>query len=359
MHGHRAAEPASSGRQASPCLASIHVYPLKAGRAVDLDESLVEPWGLAGDRRWLVVDDAGRFVSQREEPALARVTARYLAAPAAKNLTRSSPVPADLIAVSADGLSPLTVPVPSRHAGAEMLWVAVWGSKVCAAAAGEEADSWFARFLGRDVRLVHLDDPTRREVDERYGAPGDRVSFADGYPLLLTCVSSLDALGRWLIDDGHPPVPMNRFRPNVVVTGTAAWAEDQWRRIRIGTVTFRVVKPCGRCQVTTIDQTSARRGREPLALLGRRRRFGKQLIFGQNMIPDAPGTILVGDPVQILERSAAGHPPDLPGRAIATARGSGTAAARRAGRADGAAEHRQGLAGTPGSESYPWTRGTY
>lgn len=292
---------------ASPCLASIHIYPLKACRAADLDESRVEPWGLAGDRRWLVVDGAGRFVSQRDEPALARVAARYVAASGPDHTPGSCPVSTGLIAVSAAGHPPLTVPAPSQKAGAEMLWVAVWSSKVLAAAAGQQADTWFSRLLGRDVRLVHLDDPTRREVDQDYGARGDRVSFADGFPLLLATIGSLDALGRWLIDDGHPPVPMSRFRPNVVVAAAAPWAEDGWRRIRIGTVTFRVVKPCGRCQVTTIDQTTAQRGRQPLAMLGRRRRFGKHLVFGQNMIPDAPGAIRVGDRVQILEQAAADH----------------------------------------------------
>jgi uncharacterized protein len=291
---------------ASPYLASIHIYPLKAGRAVDLHESQVEPWGLAGDRRWLVVDDVGRFVSQREEPALARVTVRYVAAPGPDRAARPARVAADLVAVSAAGHPPLTIAAPSEPDGAEMLWVAVWSSKIRAAAAGAEADDWFSDFLGRAVRLVHLDDPTRREVDHNYGAPGDRVSFADGYPLLLTTVGSLDALGRWLIEDGHPPVPMNRFRPNVVIAGATPWAEDGWRRIRIGAVRFRVVKPCGRCQVTTIDQATAVRGRQPLQMLGRRRRFGQQLVFGQNMIPDAPGAIRVGDPVQILEQRSNG-----------------------------------------------------
>ena len=291
---------------AFPYLASIHIYPLKAGRAVDLHESRVEAWGLAGDRRWLVVDDAGRFVSQREEPALARVTVRYLSAPGPDRTARPAGVSTDPIAVSAPGHPPLTVPAPSEDGGAEMLWVAVWSSKVRAAAAGKEADDWFCDLLGRAVRLVHLDDPTRREVDHTYGAPGDRVSFADGYPLLLTTVGSLDALGRWLVEDGHPPVPMNRFRPNVVVAGATPWAEDGWRRIRIGAVAFRVVKPCGRCQVTTIDQATAERGRQPLQVLGRRRRFGKQLVFGQNMIPDAPGAIRVGDRVQVLEQDSNG-----------------------------------------------------
>jgi uncharacterized protein len=287
-----------------PRLASIHIYPLKAGRAVDLSEAAVEPWGLAGDRRWLVVDDAGRFVSQREEPALAGVIAAYPAA-GTDQVPAGRPQPTDAITLSAAGHPPLKVRMPCADDGTEMVPVAVWESRVRAAAAGREADDWLGRLLDRDVRLVYLDDPARREVDQDYGNPGDRVSFADGYPLLLTSAGSLEALGDWLAEDGHPPVPMNRFRPNVVVAGACAWAEDGWRRIRIGAVTFRVAKPCGRCVVTTIDQATGQRGRQPLELLGRRRRFGRQLVFGQNMIPDAPGSIRVGDPVQVLER----HPP--------------------------------------------------
>jgi uncharacterized protein YcbX len=287
-----------------PRLASIHIYPLKAGRAVDLSESAVEPWGLAGDRRWLVVDGAGRFVSQREEPALAGVIAAYPAT-GVDQVAAGRPLPTDAITLSAAGHPPLQVQMPWADDDTEMVPVAVWESRVRAAAAGREADDWLGRLLDRDVRLVYLDDPARREVDQDYGNPGDRVSFADGYPLLLTSAGSLEALGGWLAEDGHPPIPMNRFRPNVVVAGACAWAEDGWRRIRIGAVTFRVAKPCGRCVVTTIDQATGQRGRQPLELLGRRRRFGRQLVFGQNMIPDAPGSIRVGDPVQVLER----HPP--------------------------------------------------
>jgi hypothetical protein len=268
-------------------VASIHIYPVKAVRAVDLAEVPVERCGLAGDRRWLVVEPDGRFITQRTEPTLALVGARYL--------TGGS------LHLSADGQSPLTVPAPAEGHGAEMVWVNVWRSKVRAAAAGDQADGWFSRFLGRPVRLVHLDDPARRQVDPEFAGPGDRVSFADGYPLLLTALGSLDALGRWLIEDGQPAVPMTRFRPSVVVAGTAPWAEDGWRRIQIGPATFRVAKPCGRCVVTTIDQQTGQRGRQPLAMLGRRRRFGQQLVFGQNLIPDVTGTIRIGDPVRILD----------------------------------------------------------
>jgi uncharacterized protein YcbX len=264
-------------------LASIHIYPMKAARAVNLDESRVEPWGLAGDRRWLLVDEDGRFISQREESSLARVV-----------VTRGP----DGIRVSADGRTSLVIAEPT--ATAALLKVRVWSSTLLAAAAGPAADAWFSAYLGRPARLVHLDDPTRRPVDPEYGRAGDVVSFADGYPLLLTSAGSLGELGGWLAAAGERPVPMTRFRPSVVVTGAPPWAEDHWRRVRIGAVPFRVAKPCGRCLVTTTDQVTGERGRQPLKMLGRRRRFGQQLVFGQNLIPDTRGVIRVGDPVEIL-----------------------------------------------------------
>ena len=269
-------------------LASIHIYPMKGCRGIDLSESAVEPWGLAGDRRWLLVDADFRFVSQREHASLARLVVRD--------------GPGAGISVSSDGYPSLSVAAPDLD---EMLKVTVWSSTVAAAAAGPEADAWFSAYLGEPVRLVYLDDPTRRAVDPEFGAAGDVVSFADGYPLLLTNTGSLDQLGDWLVEAGERPVPMNRFRPNVVVRGFEPWAEDAWRVIRIGTVSFRVAKPCGRCVVTTTDQITGERGSQPLRILGAKRRFGKSLVFGQNLIPDSPGLIRTGDPVEITERT---HP---------------------------------------------------
>ncbi len=278
-------------------LASIHIYPMKAGRAVDLGEARVEPWGLAGDRRWMLVDEDGRFISQREEPSLALVVVS--ASPDSPSPDSPSP-DSSALTVAAPGRPGLRVAVPGPDAA--QLKVTVWSSVLVAAAAGPAADAWFSAYLGRPVNLVYLDDPaTRRPVSPEFGQAGDTVSFADGYPLLLTTTGSLDDLGRWLAADGHQPVPMTRFRPNVVVAGTPPWAEDRWLRIRIGEVPFRVVKPCGRCVVTTIDQKTGVRGGQPLKMLGRHRRFGKELVFGQNLIPDRTGVIHVGDPVEVLE----------------------------------------------------------
>ena len=265
-------------------LTSIHVYPLKGCRGLDLSESAVEPWGLAGDRRWLLVDADCRFVSQREHASLARVVVR--------------PRPGGGIDVSSAGQPPLSVAVPGPD---EMLKVSVWSSTMLAAAAGPGADAWFSAYVGEPARLVYLDDPTRRAVDPEFGRDGDVVSFADGYPLLLTSTASLDQLGDWLVAEGGEPVPMNRFRPSAVVNGFGPWAEDGWRRVRIGDVSFRVVKPCGRCVVTTTDQFTGERSSQPLRMLAKRRRFGQKLVFGQNLIPDTPGQIRVGDPVEVTE----------------------------------------------------------
>ncbi|MER8223760.1 MOSC N-terminal beta barrel domain-containing protein [Streptomyces sp. NPDC094143] len=270
-------------------LHAIHVHPVKAVRGLAPREAAVEPWGLAGDRRWLLVDDVGKAVTQRQQPRLALAAAELL--------------PDGGVRVSAPGREPLTVPVP-RPIGT--VPVQIFRDKVDAVPAGDEAaHAWWSGYLGIGVRLAYLDDPaTRRPVDPRYARPGETVSFADGFPLLLTTTASLDALNTLIAQGDHAdegPLPMDRFRPNVVVAGTDAWAEDHWSRLAVGEVTFRVAKPCGRCVVTTTDQGTSQRGREPLHSLGRHRRLEGKLVFGQNLVPLSRGTIRVGDPVTILE----------------------------------------------------------
>ncbi len=275
-------------------LASIHVYPVKGVRGVDLTESLVEPWGIAGDRRWMLVNGDGKFLNQREAPGLTAAVASV--GPAGDLRVRARP---DGPAAAA-GLPPLVVPPDS--AGTHVP-VEVWGSRLAAALAPDEAHSWFGTLLGRDdVRLVYLDDPTRRPVDPMYSEATDRVSFADAYPVLLASTASLDALNDWLLSAGRidEALPMNRFRPTLVVDGAAAWAEDDWERLRIGTVEFRCARACGRCLVTTIDQDTGVRGGEPLKILGERRNQDGSLAFGENLIPDGTGTVRVGDEVEIL-----------------------------------------------------------
>lgn len=267
-------------------LQSIHVHPVKASRSLSLREAVVEPWGLAGDRRWMMVDDGGKVVTQRGRPRIA--------------LAAAEPLPGGGVRLSAPGREPLTVPVP--RAGGTVP-VQIFRDKVEAVPAEDEAvHAWCSEFLEADVRLVHLDDPaTRRPVDPRYALPGETVTFADGFPLLLTTTASLEALNALIARGEHAeegPLPMDRFRPNVVVSGTEAWAEDGWSRVTVGDVDFRVAKPCGRCVVTTTDQGTAERGREPLHSLGQHRRVNGKLVFGQNLVPLGRGTIRVGDPVR-------------------------------------------------------------
>ncbi|MER6304875.1 MOSC N-terminal beta barrel domain-containing protein [Streptomyces sp. NPDC001657] len=271
-----------------PALQSIHLYPVKSIAGSGPGEAVVEPWGLAGDRRWLLVDAERRQITQRQQPTLA--------------LAHAEELPGGGLRLTAPGKEPLTVEVP-EYTGT--LPVEVWRDVVEAVPAGTAAAEWFSAYLGVECRLMYLDLPEkRRPVDPEYSAPGDTVSFADGFPLLLTTTSSLDALNSLIAQGDHAdegPLPMNRFRPNVVVDGTAPWAEDDWRRVRIGEVVFEVVKPCSRCVVTTTDQLTAERGKEPLRTLARHRRFGDRLVFGQNLIPRGVGTIRVGDPFEILD----------------------------------------------------------
>ncbi|MFC8226010.1 MOSC domain-containing protein [Streptomyces sp. NPDC057287] len=271
----------------SPALGAVYIHPVKSLAAHAADKVAVEPWGLDGDRRWMLIDNENRVVTQRQQPRMAQLSAE--------------PLPDGGVSLSAPGGPSLTVgaPDPVTTVAAEL-----HRSKVEVVPASEDAHTWFSARLDAEVRLVHLDAPShRRPVDPEFGRPGETVSLADGFPLLLTTRSSLDALNSLVARGDHPeegPLPMDRFRPNVVVEGTAPWAEDGWRRIAIGEVAFRLVKPCGRCVITTTDQRTAERGKEPLRTLARHRREGKHLLFGQNMIPEATGVIRVGDPVTVL-----------------------------------------------------------
>ena len=268
----------------------IYRYPVKSCQGEPVEAATVEPWGLAGDRRWMLADQAGDLVTAREYPPLVLVTPR---------------TSGDRIEAAAPGMPRLRT---SAEVGRPLVEVRVWDTPVLATPV-PGADAWFSAYLGVPVRLVYLDDPTRRPVDPEYSQPADRVSFADGYPLLLTTEASLAQLNGWiaagpLAHEG--PLPMNRFRPSVVVTGDApAFDEDAWRVVRIGSVVFRSPKGCARCVLTTIDPETAAKGKEPIATQARhRKRDGKEW-FGANLIPDAPlpsDAIKTGDLVEILDR---------------------------------------------------------
>jgi hypothetical protein len=282
---------------------SVFRYPVKSCRGERLPSAVVEPWGLAGDRRWMLVDDAGAHVTAREHPALVLVT---------PSLT------GDGIAVTAPGRDRLDIQIPTQDSS-ERITATVWSTPVLATLADTRAAEWFTAVTGKPVRLVYLDDPTRRAPNPAFSEPGDRVSFADGYPLLLTSEQSLEQLNDWILEGrfaGEGPVPMTRFRPSVVIGGAEPWAEDDWKRLRIGDVPFRVAKRCDRCVLTTIDPSTGVKGKEPLATLAKYRRWDGKTWFGVNLIPDlaagAPGVsgipgvpgvsavIRPGDPVEIV-----------------------------------------------------------
>ncbi len=177
----------------------------------------------------------------------------------------------------------------------------------------EDAHAWVSEVVGEPADLVWLEDPTQRGVDLRYGEEDDRVSFADGYPLLLASEASLAALDDEVLaraQHGREPLPMARFRPNLVVAGAPPWAEDDWRRVRVGEMTFRAVKGCARCVITTVDPDSGQREKEPLATLARVRRFDSGTWFAVNLVPETSGgTLRVGDEVEVLESVAPGGGP--------------------------------------------------
>ncbi len=262
-------------------LSALHLFPLKSGAPLAVDSALVEPRGLRHDRRWMVVDDGARFITGREE---ARLT-----------LLRAVPRDDGGLDLAAPGMPPLRLAPPRGP----RLAVTVWRSTVEAAVADAAANAWLSGFLGRAARFVHMDASAVRAVDAEYGRPGDEVSFADGYPLLLISQAALDQLNARLLH----PVPMLRFRPNLVVAGTAAHAEDTWKRVRIGGIAFDVVKPCTRCVFTTVDFSRGERSPdgEPLRTLMAYRRTPSGVTFGQNLIPRGGGTLRLGDAVDVLD----------------------------------------------------------
>lgn len=261
-------------------LSGLNIYPIKSCRGISLDAWEVDGRGLRLDRRWMLVDEGGLFFSQRELPRMALIGVR---------------IEPDRLVVDAPGMPALDVPLePTTDA---LIPARIWNDEVMVSPAGEEAERWFSAFLGVKCSLVRLPESSVRPVDPDYGTPKDRVHLADGFPFLLISEASLADLNARL----ELPLPMNRFRPNLVVAGCGPFAEDGWEAARIGEVTFRVVKPCARCVITTVDQATAATSREPLRTLASFRKNGDKVLFGQNLIHDEDhGTLRVGDPVQIL-----------------------------------------------------------
>lgn len=265
-------------------LSALYRYPLKSASHERLTHSRVEALGLEGDRRWMLVDEtSGRFLTQRLLPQMGRIEARYDAS--------------GRLHLRAPGQPELAVAVP--QADADLRGVIIWSDSLRVPDAGDEAAAWCSAFLGRACRLVQVPESRARQVDTGYAEPGEKVAFADGFPLLLIGQASLDDLSQrvgWSLE-------MLRFRPNLVIEGAEPYAEDSWKRIRIGEMEFKVAKGCSRCIVTTLDPLTGERSadREPLTTLKSYREQEGQVYFGQNLLPRGTGELQVGMAVEVLE----------------------------------------------------------
>ncbi len=265
-------------------LASMHVYPIKSCAGISVEAWEVDDFGLRYDRRWMVVTAQGQFLTQRELPAFAQVRAAI----APPHLRVTAPGQGELVVA----LEPL---------GGRPIATRVWEDALAVVAPDHTADAWFSDYLGHEVMLAYMPERVVRPVDAHYAPDGGRASFADGFPFLLVGEASLTALNARLAT----PVPMNRFRPNLVVSGSGPFAEDDWRHITIGCIPMQVVKPCARCVVTTTDQETLERGQEPLRTLAAFRRQEQKVMFGQNVVHYGTGVLRVGDVVAIDSVDAA------------------------------------------------------
>ena len=262
-------------------LSGLYVYPIKSCAGISLQSAEVSATGLRHDRRWMLVDDAGEFMSQRAHPRMALISVR---------------LDPEWMIVNAPDMDELEIPL--RNGPGNHIDVRVFGDANRGELVGGEADRWFTEFLEFPCRLVHKPDDDPRLVDSSFAQSGDQVSFADGFAFLLISEASLEDLNTRLEDH----LPIDRFRPNFVVRGCGPYAEDGWSRLRIGSLPFRVAEPCPRCAITTVDQSTGTRGKEPLRTLATYRKSGGEVIFGRNLIHDALGTVRVGDTVDTTPR---------------------------------------------------------
>jgi len=263
-------------------LAEIHVYPVKGARGVALDRTDVLAGGLRHDRRFMLLDADGVFLTQRTVPKLARLT---------------TALEGDFLVLGAEGLGNAAVPLAAEAHEGPRRRVRVWDDEVDAVVVGGEAAELCAEHLHAHCTLVYMPPDVVRPVEAPFGQAGDRVGFADAYPVLVATRASLADLNARLA----APVPMDRFRPNLVIDGGEAFEEDRYARVRVGLQTFRMPKRCARCTVTTVDQATGAVGKEPLRTLATYRADGNKVYFAQNAIPDLEGSVAVGDDVEYLE----------------------------------------------------------
>ena len=273
-------------------LTGLFIYPLKSGRGISLPESQVNALGLSGDRRFMLCDPSGKFITQRETPALARIVAT---------------VANDILTLAMEG-DAVSAPLSGFTARQD---VTIWDSAVNAAKAPDAVNATVSRWLAREALVVHFDAAATRSTSTTWAGSETPVTFADGYQILVTTTASLAALNADMEAHGEGSVGMDRFRPNIVIEGAEAFAEDHWTALEIGHVRFDLVKPCARCIMTTQDQmTGSREMANPMKAMGRIRMSADRRVpgplFGWNAVPRGEGVLRVGDTVKILETRAEG-----------------------------------------------------
>jgi uncharacterized protein YcbX len=265
----------------NPYLSYIYVYPIKSAGGIALQNAEVGPRGLKFDRRWMVVDKNLEFISQRKFPGLARVRVA---------LRENS------LILSAPKFPQLQVPFLLEKIS--VMNVRIWNDVCMAYSCGKEPAEWFSTLLEMECRLVYMPDVSNRLVDKRFTSLEKQVSFADSFPFLIISEASLQDLNSRMSFS----LPMDRFRPNLVVTGCPPYDEDTWKIIEIGSLRLHVVKPCSRCVITTIDQNTGEAGKEPLRTLASYRRKGDKVFFGQNAVHENEIKIEVKDRIMIRSR---------------------------------------------------------
>ncbi|MGO6816993.1 MOSC domain-containing protein [Rhizobium brockwellii] len=274
-------------------VSDLFIYPLKSARGIALPAADIDAYGLPGDRRAMITDAQGHFITQRELPDLARIEVRP---------------EASAFRLLMQGKTDISVAPPRPETRMD---VTVWKSVVSAAVADPESNRQLSEWLGREVRLVFFDGQARRRANAEWAGEATPVTFTDGYQILVTTTGSLKALNADLAAHGEGSVGMERFRPNIVVDTDEAWPEDHWAAIEIAGIRFDLVKPCSRCIMTTQDQlTGSREGPNPMPAMGRIRMSADQRVpgplFGWNVTPRGSGRITIDDTVRIVEERPEG-----------------------------------------------------
>jgi len=269
-------------------LSDLIIYPIKSLAGVHVQQWQVNAKGLLYDRKWMLIDENNKFLSQRRFPKMVLI---------------HQAIEKDRLILSAPGMEDKTLSLNDAAVGEEVM-AEIWHDRCLARFVSEEMDRWFSQFLETPCRLVYQPENATRAVDPRYGKASDQVHFTDEFPFLIISEGSLEALNEAM----GITLTMARFRPNLVIANCEAYAEDTWRKIRVGEINFRLPKPCARCGIPAINPSNAEITKEPLATLSRLRKWQGEVYFGQNALPDTQGILKLGDEIIINEIGKAQPP---------------------------------------------------